>query len=227
MTAAPGDTAQWSLPDSDICTAARLLVHDVAPPFIVNHCVRSYLFGRELAAAQRLGADGEDDEDLFLTCLLHDLGISDHADGVQRFEVDGADAAARFLREHGHPDRRIVPIWQSIALHTSVGIAERFGSLQAVSYHGISLDVHGAGKDLLPEGFADRVHAAWPRHDLGSAIADAIARGTRADPRKAPPFSLPGHLHQLINGEGVTFADLVAGAPWGDRPISRPEPARS
>jgi hypothetical protein len=207
--------ARWSLPDSEVCSAATELTFSTTPDFIANHCVRSYLFGREIAAAKglRSGVD-YDDEDLFLTCILHDLGISDITDDGQRFEVGGADAAARFLRERAFGDDRITPVWQSIALHTSVGLAERFGPLSALSYFAISLDINGIEKDLLPTGFADRVFEAWPRQNLGYAIATAIARGTAADPMKAPPFSFPAHIHELVNGApSPTFFDVVG---WGD-----------
>jgi hypothetical protein len=216
------DTASWNLPDSDICSAALRLMFDVSPPFLANHCVRSYLFGRELAAADGLRSDVDYDNELvFLVCVLHDLGVTDYGLADQRFEVDGADAAARFLRENGISDDRVTTVWQSIALHTSVGLAERFGTVQNLAYLGISLDVNGIQKHRLPSGYAARVHTAWPRHDLGYAIVDAIARGTRADPTKAPPSSFPAHVHQLINGPSLTFSDVVANSGWGDRPVPR------
>ncbi|MDT5140275.1 MAG: hypothetical protein QOD58_4537, partial [Mycobacterium sp.] len=100
--------AQWDLPDSNICSAAWRLAFDVSPAFLANHCIRSYLFARELAAAQgvRSGVD-YDDEIVFLSCILHDLGVTDYGGGDQRFEVEGADAAVRFLREQGMPEDRI------------------------------------------------------------------------------------------------------------------------
>jgi hypothetical protein len=215
------DSARWGLPDSDICSAALQLAIDVSPAFIANHCIRSYLFGRELAAANGL-RDGVDyDDDLvFLSCLLHDLGVTDYGAGDQRFEVDGADAAARFLRERGVGEEPVQTVWQTIALHTSVGLAHRFGPVQAVSHLGIALDINGFDKQRLSTGFAERVHAAWPRHDLGYAIAAAIADGTRANPMKAPPFSFPAHLDHLINGgPSPTFLDLVSTSGWGDQPV--------
>ncbi|MCV7059994.1 HD domain-containing protein [Mycolicibacterium vaccae] len=215
------DAAQWNLPDSDICTAAMQLVMDESPAFLANHCVRSFLYGRELAAAQGLRAGVHYDEELvFLSCLLHDLGITDFGRGDQRFEVDGADAAATFLREHGVSEERTTPVWQAIALHTSLGIADRFGPVPAVSFHGITLDIDGAAKAALPQGFVDRVHARWPRHDLGYAIAERIGRDIQANPMKAPPFSFPAHIHELLNGPAVTFWDVVEGSPWGDRPVN-------
>lgn len=86
----------------------------------------------ELAVANGLPVD-HDDELLFLACIPHGLGATDHANTDQRFEVDGADAAARFLEAH---------------------------------------DVVGVQRHLLPEGYAERVHTAWPRHDLGYALVD-------------------------------------------------------
>ncbi len=94
-------------------------------------------------------------------------------------------------------------VWETIALHTSVGLAHRFGPVHAVSHLGIALDINGFDKTKLPEGFADRVHTAWPRHDLGYAIAEAIADDTRANPpKKAPPPLTfpPEHIHHLISG---------------------------
>lgn len=150
--------------------------------------------------------------------MLHDLGITDYGTGDQRFEVDGADAAARFLRDHGISEDRTVTVWQSIALHTSVGLAQRFGAVQSLAFSGISLDIDGMAKEALPAGFAERVHTAWPRDNLGYAIARAIDRGIQARPMKAPPFTFPAHVHELFDGRSLTFFELIANSGWGDRP---------
>jgi len=104
-------------------------VYDISPAFVAHHSLRSYLYGRELAAAKGLRPDVDyDDELVFLSCILHDLGVTDYANGDQRFEVDGADAAARFLRDHGVQEARVTTAWQAIALHTSIGLAHKFGA---------------------------------------------------------------------------------------------------
>src|SRR6476659_2618953 len=99
-------TGRIDLPDSEIASAAKQFVYDVSPAFVAHHSLRSYLYGRELAAAKGLrpGVD-YDDELVFLSCILHDLGVTEHANGDQRFEVDGADAAAQFLRTGSVPNR--------------------------------------------------------------------------------------------------------------------------
>jgi hypothetical protein len=209
------------LPDSDIACAAKRLVFDVSPAFVANHSVRSYLFARELAAVKGLHRDVDyDDELVFLSCVLHDLGVTEYANGDQRFEVDGADAAARFLRDQGVPEERVITVWQAIALHTSAGLAHGFGSVQAVAHLGIGTDIVGTDRELLPPGFADRVHASWPRHDLGYALAEVIARHVEANPAKGHPMTFPGHLHQLMYPATptVTWFDVVRTAGWNDQP---------
>jgi hypothetical protein len=209
------------LPGSEIARAAKQFAFDVSPAFVVNHCVRSYLFGRELAAAKGLRRDVDyDDELVFLSCILHDLGVTAYANGDQRFEVDGADAAARFLRDHGVPEARVTTVWQAIALHTSAGLAHRFGAEQSVAQLGISTDIIGLDRQLLPPGFADRVHASWPRHDVGYALAELIADQVEANPVKGPPLTFPGHVHQLMypTTPAVTWIDVVRTAGWNDQP---------
>jgi hypothetical protein len=174
-----------------------------------------------VANGLRSGVD-YDDELVFLSCILHDLGVTDYGGGDQRFEVDGADAAVRFLLEQGVSDERVTTVWQAIALHTSVGLANRFGPEQSVSHFGISFDINGIEKDRLSTSFVERVHAAWPRHDLGFAIVELIARDIRSNPMKAPPFTFPGHVNEVINGNSIAFLDLVENSGWGDRPVKSP-----
>ncbi|MDX1891633.1 HD domain-containing protein [Mycolicibacterium sp. 050158] len=213
--------AQFGFPDSPVATAARQLARDVSPEFVYNHVVRSYLFARELSVTD--GApDHGDDELLFLACILHDLGATEYANTDQRFEMDGADAAARFLTGQGIDAARIGTAWTAIALHTSVGLAHRFGSIAALAQMGIGTDIVGIHRRQLPDGFADRVHAAWPRHDLGYALAAVVAEQARRNPLKAPPMSFPAHLHHLMypGHPAATWFDAVETAGWNDRPVA-------
>jgi hypothetical protein len=224
MTATEHTATPFELPESEIAEAARRLTEQVSPEFVYNHCVRSYLFARELAAVDGLrpGAD-YDDELVYLACILHDLGATDYANSDQRFEVDGADAAARFLRGQGVAENRVRTVWTTIALHTSPGLAHRFGAVEGLAQLGIAADIVGQGRDRLRSGFAERIHAVWPRHDLGYALADVIARLVHDNPAKGGPLTFPGHLHELHYPQGgtLTWFDLVEAAGWNDRPTRR------
>ncbi|WP_280402903.1 HD domain-containing protein [Nocardia carnea] len=222
MTVQEVDSAQFDLPSSELAVAADALVAEVSAPLVYNHCVRAYLYGRELAAAQGLRADEDyDDELLYLSCMLHDLGATDYANGDQRFEVDGADAAADFLRKKGVDEQRIQTVWNAVALHTSDGIAHRFGTVEALMQMGTGADIAGLRRELLPAGFADRVHAVWPRYDLGYAFGEMLAKQVRDNPAKGSWFSFPGQLCQLYypTHAPTTWFDAVEGAGWNDRPV--------
>ncbi|MGO4269104.1 phosphohydrolase, partial [Paenibacillus sp. TAF58] len=66
-----------------------------------------------------------DAELLYLSAIIHDLGILERFIGPSRFDVDGADAAAAFLQEHAYPSEKISLVWDAIALHASMEIAAR------------------------------------------------------------------------------------------------------
>ncbi|GAA0273912.1 hypothetical protein GCM10010302_09430 [Streptomyces polychromogenes] len=215
----------FDLPRTELTARALRYAEEAVPAVIFRHSVRSYLFARALADhdGMKAGADF-DDELVFLGCVLHDLGLSEQGNGHQRFEVDGADLAARFLREQGAGEEAVTVVWDAVALHTSEGIASRKGPEIALAHAGISVDVLGRGKELLPEGFADRVHAAFPRADLGYAITDVIVRQMLDNPAKAGPLSFPGQLLRAHVPAGTLpdWSDLIDAAGWGDRPAGGP-----
>ncbi|MCA2223186.1 hypothetical protein [Nonomuraea aurantiaca] len=64
-----------------------------------------------------------------LADVMHDLGLGTLAAGQARFEVEGADLAASVLTEHGIAAADVDRVWEAIALHSSVGIADRRGLL--------------------------------------------------------------------------------------------------
>ncbi|WP_249644755.1 nuclear transport factor 2 family protein [Nocardia sputi] len=222
MTVQNADATQFALPASDLAVAADALVAEVSPPLVYNHCVRAYLYARELAAVDGLRAGADyDDELLYLSCLLHDLGATDFANGDQRFEIDGADAAAEFLRSKGVDEQRVQTVWNAVALHTSDGIARRFGTVEALMQMGTGADIAGLRRAQLSDGFAARVHAVWPRYDLGYAFGEILARQVRDNPAKGSWFTFPGQLCQLYypTHAPTTWFDAVEDAGWNDRPV--------
>ncbi|MCT7661850.1 DUF4440 domain-containing protein [Mycobacterium deserti] len=214
------DRSEFTFPTSEIAVTADRFVADISPAFLYNHCVRAYLFGRKLAAATGLRPDRDfDDELVYLSCILHDLGATEHANGNQRFEVDGADAALKFLRDHDVDERRARTVWNAIALHSSEGIAARLGPVEAITHMGTGADILGLGRELLTDQFAERVHDRWPRHNIGYALAQTVAEQVHRNPAKGSPLSLPGHWHQLFyRADPVSWFDLIEAAGWDDQP---------
>ncbi|UGT68641.1 HD domain-containing protein [Nocardia gipuzkoensis] len=212
-----------NFPATPLADRANRLMAAELSPMLRNHSVRGFLFGRAVAEGQGLrpGAD-YDEETMYLICALHDIGLADSAGGEQRFEIDGADRAARFLEDNGVTDTRVDAIWDAIAAHTS-GFTDspvwrrRRPPETWIAVDGIGVDVGGGPADL-PPGFADLVHAAYPRLGGSRALGAAIEAQALADPRKAPPASLAGAIIRQRHPElpTHTWDAIVAMSGWGD-----------
>ncbi|MFC9872006.1 HD domain-containing protein [Nocardia salmonicida] len=204
-----------ALPATPLAIETHRLIDETLDAPVRHHSIRGFLFGRALAADQGLRPGTDYDEELmYLICALHDIGLSERANGTQRFEIDGADFAAEFLEARGVDDERVDIVWDAVAAHTT-GLSDspvyrrRRPAAIWIAVTGIGLDV-GGGPGDLPAGFADLVHAAYPRLGGTRALTDAIERQAVADPRKAPPGSLPGEIIRLRHPELVPYTwDMI------------------
>ncbi len=188
-----------ALPSTPLADAIVNLIRGVESTSVFNHSIRTYLFARLVAARRGLSADHDyDDALLFAACAMHDLGVAADSPRTQRFEVEGADRAANFLRERGIGAREADRVWQAIALHTSPGIAERRGVLCVLVREGVAVDFGGplGANHLadLTEEQAEAVHTAYPRLDMVRSLTDAIVAQAAENPANAPRYSLPGEL---------------------------------
>jgi hypothetical protein len=78
--AAPALFARLSLPDTDVARKAYTFAQRATPAFIVDHGIRSYIFARAAHRGLRPGTD-YDDELVFVSCILHDIGLSEPGNG--------------------------------------------------------------------------------------------------------------------------------------------------
>src|SRR3954454_1274478 len=155
--------------DSPIVAAAEVAMRTALAPSIFNHTMRVSHLAAHLARREPVDADT-----LAVTALFHDAGTAAENDGEQRFELEGADAAARFLEEWGWAPERVRPVWQAIALHTSAGIAERFGPLAGLLRAAVLVDL---GRSQLPSGPTRELEdllEQYPRLGIEQVLADTI-----------------------------------------------------
>jgi hypothetical protein len=175
--ALPREIAGVRIPDSALAQKAVDLVFRVSPPVLWTHVLRTFVFGALVGQAQKLRYD---EELFFLASVLHDLGLTAEFRGAARFEVVGADAADAFLKGEGVSAERRELIWDSIALHTSVGIASRKRPEIALVHIGAGVDVVGPELDKLPPALVAQTIEALPRHDFNKAffgvVVDTIAQ---------------------------------------------------
>jgi hypothetical protein len=200
-------------PDSKLCQRATALVAELSPPFLFNHCARSFLFGDAIGKRDGLQYDREL---LYLSAILHDLGLTDaYVGGDQRFEVEGADRARAFLVEHGLPEGKADVVWDAIALNTSFGIALRKGPEIALTHLGVSADFLGTRlADVSSETVAQIVRE-YPRPDFISSATNLLVGCARRKPQFVPGTFLEMVAHSHAPDVRVpTWADLLAQSPW-------------
>lgn len=197
-------------PDTEICIAAMELARDHSPPFLFNHVMRTYAFGRDAAAMQ--GAQ-YDQEMFFLGAVLHDLGLVEKFIGEDRFEIDGADAAADFLSRQGYSDKKIAVIWDAIALHTTLGVPQRKQPEIALVQLGAGIDVGGIPRSLVTPESMEIILAEYPRLGFKKAMLEAMGAVVRRKPmtgmfnlmgeigREQEHLTIPGFCDVIMRGE--------------------------
>ena len=210
----PEEVAGIKLPDSKLARDATEFARGVSAPVVFNHVLRAYVFGELLGRAKGMKFDSEL---FYLGAVLHDLGQTERFMGQQRFEVDGADAAAEFLKGRGVPKESVEVVWDAVALHTSLGIVERKRAEIALVSAGAGADVVGVGVDQLPQDAVAQVVAAFPRVGFKTAYQNVLAEVVARKPQTAS-FTFMAHIgERYVSGYcAPNFCDLMALAPFAD-----------
>jgi HD superfamily phosphodiesterase len=136
-------SAGMTIPDSKLARDATELVRESTTDLIYRHSRRVFWYGNWHGRSQGLSFDPEL---LYVAAMFHDLGLNERfRSSGQRFEVDGADEARRFLQGHGVPEERIRRVWTAIARHTTPAVREFMDPEVALVAAGVEYDVLGIG----------------------------------------------------------------------------------
>ena len=130
-----------AIPDSKLAREITEVVRDTETPLLFRHSSRVYYFG---ALAGKHRGLKFDPELLYAGAMFHDMGLTPrHSSPNERFEVDGANVARGFLREHRISEAEIDTVWTAIALHTTPGIPQHMHPVVALVTAGVEMDVLG------------------------------------------------------------------------------------
>lgn len=204
-----------SIPDSIIARQATELLREHGTEFIYNHSLRVFLFSSLNGQRRQLKYDAEL---LYVSSVFHDLGLTPHYSSADlRFEVDGANAARDFLKSHGLPKESLQLVWDTIALHTTIGIAEHKEPEVALMYSGVGLDVMGEGYEHLSAVNREEIISIFPRNDFKKNIIPTFFAGfehktdTTFGNIKADvcAFMIP-------NFERKNFCNCILHSPWSE-----------
>ena len=202
------------VPDSAIARAATQLVRDTEDDLLYNHSRRVFLWGALAGERRELKYDPEL---LYLGAMFHDMGLTEkYSSPDLRFEVDGANAARKFMKSYGVPERDIEDVWTAIALHTTPGIPEHMRPTIALVTAGVEMDVLGIAYHDFTHEQRGHVCVHHPREpNFKEHIIDHFANGIIKKPLttfgnvKADVLSLKD-----MNYVRQNFCSIILGSAW-------------
>jgi hypothetical protein len=202
------------VPDSRLAREATELVRDTESPLLFNHSTRVYYFGS--LAGKRRGLKF-DPELLYIGAMLHDIGLTpQYSSKSDRFEVDGANCARAFLRQHNISQQEIDTVWTAIALHTTPGIPQYMHPVVALLTNGVEMDVLGIAYSEFSGADREAIVAAYPRterfkEDIIQTFYDGI---------KHKPETTFGNVKADVLADKdpkfhrMNFCSVIRGSQW-------------
>jgi hypothetical protein len=207
----PSEVAGIRFVDSKIARSATDFSRSASPPYLFNHAARTFLFGSLVGRALGQKFDAEL---LYLACILHDLGLTEHFEGDLPFEIQGAEAAKRFLQERAYAPERSAIVWDGIAMHAS-----RIGQFKqpeiALVGEGAGADVLGPDFSLIKKSDVDEILKVFPRLKFKDAFVKTCADVVRRHPRGASSSFMRDVRERFIpEFHSRNFCDSVEQAPF-------------
>ncbi|HTV23837.1 MAG TPA: HD domain-containing protein [Polyangiaceae bacterium] len=191
------ELAGVSPPDTDLCAATTEYVERVAPPFLLHHVLRSYVYAHWIGRDRGLSYDAEA---LYVATVLHDLGLTSLAGVQARFELEGADLAREFLAARGMSEPRLELVWDAIALHTTAEIPLRKSPEIMLCHLGIGADIRGLPPALAARMPTRELLEELPWLGLDDALLDALVGLYRKSPAAAGSHAVADACERRVAG---------------------------
>jgi hypothetical protein len=211
---AEANVAQIALPETALARKAATFAASNEPGFLLNHSIRTYVFGAMMMNAKHLRFDPET---AYVAALLHDLGLEEQfATPGRSFEVDGANRAEVFVRENNGTDLQARTVWNAIAMHDMGGSFQSHASPEAMLVgYGAASDVDGP-PSLIPKPSVDAVLVRYPRAGFKVRFTELATEHC-----KRKPTSQSGWLDILCrevmpHTDRGSVRDEIASAPFAE-----------
>ena len=203
------------IPDSLLAKEATDVLREYSTDLLFNPSIRVYLFAAEQGRQQKLRFDPEL---LYVAAAFHDLGlIKKFSSQNERFEVDSANAARKFLAAHNVSEEQVQTVWEAIALHTTPGVTQYMRPEVALLYSGMALDVLGKGFDQFPSELRDEIVAKYPRKHFKESFLRAYFDGFAHKPGTTYGTVNAGVCERFIPGyKSPNACDAIAASPFPD-----------
>lgn len=203
-----------AMPDSAMARGATERVRATESALMFHHAQRAFLFGALTGYRENLVFDIEL---LYVGAMFHNVGLNIvHRGSSCRYEVDSANAARDFMREHKAAASAIDEVWLAVALHTTPGIPEHLAPLAALLAAGVQMDVRGACYDEFAPQQREEIVEACPREaGFKKRILEEYARGMECRPHTTFGTVNADVLDRWDpNYRRLNFCGLVLGSEW-------------
>ena len=215
--ALPGEVAGVALPAGALARGAAALARAQCPEFLFNHCMRTFLFGALQLQRKKLAYRAED---AFVAAALHDLGLLPQFETpAGSFELDGADAAEHWARDHGAARGAADRIWHAVEMHDGAfALTERQGAEAQLVALGAGTDVYGPAAARFAAGQVQEVLAAFPRLNFKQEFTSLLVAHCARKPASQRATWLEGtcRVHAAASPSDDAVAQHIAAAGFAE-----------
>ena len=175
-------------PQSPAAVAALSVSNRFYSPALLNHCVRSYLWGAKYAAAHSITFD---DELYYVSAMLHDIGLTIPFDShTLPFEEAGGDLAWVFGVAAGWSADRAARALEIIVLHMRDDVAATVDPESHLLQVATSWDVVGRRPEEFPPEARTEILARYPRRGFRTEFTACFEDQAQRKPGSAAAASL-------------------------------------
>ena len=181
----PGSSDLPEPPKTSAAAAALSVATRFCSPAVLNHSIRSYLWGALYARAHGIAFD---DELSYVSALLHDVGLTEPFDSHWLpFEEAGGKLAWVLGVAAGWPEDRAARVERIIDGHMGVEVSATKDAESHLLQVATSWDVVGQRSEEFPEASWGKVLDRYPRLDFGEQFLALFADQGHASRPALPP----------------------------------------
>jgi HD domain-containing protein len=175
-------------PQTPAATASLTVATRFYTPALLNHCIRSYLWGTEYAAAHGIAFD---DELYYVSAMLHDIGLTEPFDSHRlAFEEAGGDLAWVLGVASGWPQDRAARAMEIIVLHMRPDVPASTDPESHLLQVATSWDVVGHRPEEFPPETRAKIVGSYPRLAFGAEFTACFTDQAQRKPNGAAAASI-------------------------------------
>lgn len=186
-------------PTAPAASAARSLAAQYHSESMQNHVMRSWLWAEAFAAVE--DRRDIDHELLYVSAMLHDIGIAPEFDNVNlSYEEAGGHVALALATGAGWDADRSRRALDVIIRHNWPSVDPAMDVEGYLLEIGTALDISGARANVLPAAFVREVLTEYPRLQLAAEFGDGVVEQAARKPHtSAHRLVTAGVVDKLAN----------------------------